>query len=77
MVRSTGVWTPALTEALKDFQTALGVEPTGTVDAATLAALEEAIAEAQAEASASPTSEPSTPSSRTRASRARPTPSAT
>ena len=51
---------PALTEALKDFQTALGVEPTGTVDAATLAALEKAIAEAQAEPSASPTSEPST-----------------
>ena len=55
-----GMWTPALTEALKDFQTALGVEPTGTVDAATLAALEKAIAEAQAEPSASPTSEPST-----------------
>ena len=31
-----GVWTPALTEALKDFQTELGVEPTGTVDAATI-----------------------------------------
>ena len=30
------MWTPALTEALKDFQTALGVEPTGTVDAATM-----------------------------------------
>jgi peptidoglycan hydrolase-like protein with peptidoglycan-binding domain len=55
-----GMWTPALTEALKDFQTALGVEPSGTVDAATLAALEKAIAEAQAEPSASPTSEPST-----------------
>ena len=30
-----GEWTPALTEALKDFQTELGVKPTGTVDAAT------------------------------------------
>jgi murein L,D-transpeptidase YcbB/YkuD len=55
-----GTWTPALTEAMKDFQTALGVEPSGTVDAATLAALEKAIAEARAEPSDSPTSEPST-----------------
>jgi peptidoglycan hydrolase-like protein with peptidoglycan-binding domain len=39
-----GVWTPALTEALKAFQTALGVEPTGTVDAATVSAFEKAIA---------------------------------
>ena len=58
-----GVWTPALTEALKDFQTELGVEPTGTVDAATLTALEKAIEEAQAEPSESPTSEAATPSS--------------
>jgi murein L,D-transpeptidase YcbB/YkuD len=58
-----GVWTPALTEALKDLQTALGVQPTGTVDAATLAALETAAAEALSEPSASPTSEPSAPSS--------------
>jgi murein L,D-transpeptidase YcbB/YkuD len=57
-----GMWTPALTEALKDFQTALGVEPSGTVDAATLAALEKAIAEARVEPSASPTSEPPTAS---------------
>jgi peptidoglycan hydrolase-like protein with peptidoglycan-binding domain len=41
-----GKWTPALTEALKDFQTALGVKPTGTVDAATISALEKAIADA-------------------------------
>ena len=59
-----GQWTPALTEALKDFQTELGVKPTGTVDAATIAALEKAIAEAQAEApspttSATPTTSPS------------------
>jgi hypothetical protein len=57
------VWTPALTEALKDFQTELGVKPTGTVDAATLAALEKANEDAQAESSAAPTSEPTTPSS--------------
>jgi len=43
-----GEWTPALTEALKEFQTELGVKPTGTVDAATVAALERAIAEASA-----------------------------
>jgi peptidoglycan hydrolase-like protein with peptidoglycan-binding domain len=55
-----GMWTPALTEALKDFQTALGVKPSGTVDAATLAAFEKAIADAQAEPSPSATSEPST-----------------
>ncbi len=41
-----GEWTPALTEALKEFQTELGVQPTGTVDAATISALERAIAEA-------------------------------
>lgn len=40
-----GVWTPALTEALKNFQVALGVPPTGAVDAATVAALQKAIAE--------------------------------
>jgi peptidoglycan hydrolase-like protein with peptidoglycan-binding domain len=50
-----GQWTPALTEALKEFQTALGVKPTGTVDAATIAALEQAIAEASPEPSASST----------------------
>ena len=50
-----GQWTPALTEALKEFQTALGVKPTGTVDAATIAALEQAISEASPEPSASPT----------------------
>ncbi|QIG41106.1 peptidoglycan-binding protein [Microbacterium sp. 4R-513] len=40
-----GVWTPALTEAVMAFQTELGVPPTGTVDAVTIAALEHAIAE--------------------------------
>lgn len=56
-----GEWTPELTEALQDFQTALGVTPTGTVDAATVAALEKAIAEPQAAASSAP-STPATPS---------------
>jgi peptidoglycan hydrolase-like protein with peptidoglycan-binding domain len=56
-----GKWTPALTEALKSFQTALGVEPTGTVDAATIAALEHAVATAKApESSESTTSSTST-----------------
>ena len=41
-----GEWTPALTEALKAFQTELGVKPTGTVDAATIAALDRMIGEA-------------------------------
>ncbi len=50
-----GEWTPALTEALESFQAELGVEPTGTVDAATVAALEQAIADAAEEPSASPT----------------------
>jgi len=55
-----GNWTPALTEALNKFQTELGVKPTGTVDAATIAALEKAIAQAKASASSSapPTSAP-------------------
>jgi hypothetical protein len=39
-----GQWTPELTQALMNFQTALGVEPTGVVDAATLAAFQQAIA---------------------------------
>jgi peptidoglycan hydrolase-like protein with peptidoglycan-binding domain len=57
-----GEWTPELTAALEDFQTELGVKPTGTVDAATIAALEEAIAEAQAEPSEAATSDAPTPS---------------
>ncbi|MBW6438782.1 peptidoglycan-binding protein [Actinoplanes hulinensis] len=39
-----GTWTDELTEALKAFQKDLGVEPTGTVDAATIAAVEHALA---------------------------------
>jgi peptidoglycan hydrolase-like protein with peptidoglycan-binding domain len=38
-----GMWSPQLTDALKAFQTALGVEPTGAVDAATLAAFQQAL----------------------------------
>jgi murein L,D-transpeptidase YcbB/YkuD len=51
-----GTWTPALTEALQTFQVELGVEPTGTVDAATIAAFERALAELQ------PPESPPTPS---------------
>ncbi len=57
-----GEWTPALTDALERFQTELGVDPTGTVDAATVAALEKAIREASEEPSASPTDATETPS---------------
>jgi peptidoglycan hydrolase-like protein with peptidoglycan-binding domain len=60
-----GEWTPALTKALKEFQTALGVKPTGTVDAATVAALEKALAEAGSTSTASPTSATPSPSSQT------------
>ena len=42
-----GAWTTELTDALEAFQTDLGVEPTGVVDAATVAAFEAAIAAAQ------------------------------
>ena len=43
-----GVWTDELTQALMDFQTALGVEPTGVVDAATIAAFQQALANLEA-----------------------------
>jgi murein L,D-transpeptidase YcbB/YkuD len=70
-----GEWTPALTEALMSFQTELGVKPTGTVDSATIAALEQAIASAQApESSPSPASPQSTPASTS--TNAPPTPTA-
>lgn len=56
-----GVWTPALTEALMAFQSKLGVEPTGKVDAATISAVEKELAELK---QPKPTSSPSpTPSS--------------
>lgn len=51
-----GVWTEELTAALEKLQKDLGVEVTGTVDAATIAALEKAIAEATATPSPSPSS---------------------
>ncbi|MGX5772936.1 peptidoglycan-binding domain-containing protein [Microbacterium trichothecenolyticum] len=53
-----GVWTPELTSAVQAFQTELGVEPTGTVDAATIAAFEQAISDLQ-EAASAPTPSPS------------------
>ncbi len=50
-----GKWTPELTDALKAFQTELGVEPTGAVDVATLAAFQEALAALQGSATSSTT----------------------
>ena len=49
-----GVWTDELTVALEKLQKDLGVKVTGTVDAATIAAVEKAIAEADAITSTSP-----------------------
>ena len=54
-----GQWTPELTKALKELQTELAVKPTGTVDAATIAAVEKAITTAQSAASATPSATPS------------------
>ena len=56
-----GQWSDELTEALEQFQTDLGVEPTGTVDAATITAFEQALAALQSP-SPSATSESPTPS---------------
>jgi murein L,D-transpeptidase YcbB/YkuD len=56
-----GNWTPALTEAVKAFQTDLGVAPTGSVDVATVRAVETAIAEARAPET--PSGSPESPSS--------------
>ena len=58
-----GVWTDDLTEALMAFQTALGVEPTGAVDAATLAAFEQALAEMQTSTATTTTTSPSSTTS--------------
>ena len=49
-----GVWTDELTVALEKLQKDLGVKVTGTVDAATIAALEKAIAEKGAQPSTVP-----------------------
>lgn len=54
-----GVWTPALTDAVKALQVELGVEATGTVDAATVAAFQKAIAELAAPPTPEPPPEPS------------------
>ncbi len=51
-----GKWTQELTDALKGFQTALGVPPTGAVDAATLAAFEQALASVKTAVTATTTS---------------------
>ncbi len=48
-----GKWTDELTAALKEFQTKLGVKPTGEVDAATLEAFEQSLSELKASATAS------------------------
>ena len=53
-----GVWTDELTQALMDFQTALGVEPTGAVDAATIAAFQQALANLEAGATPTTTAAP-------------------
>ena len=55
-----GVWTDELTQALMDFQAALGVEPTGVVDAATIAAFEQALANLQSGAPATTAAPPAT-----------------
>lgn len=57
-----GIWTPELTEAVKALQTELGVEPSGTVDAATITAIHKAIAELkQPEPPATPAPAPAPP----------------
>jgi predicted lipoprotein with Yx(FWY)xxD motif len=65
-----GVWTDELTQALMDFQTALGVEPTGAVDAATIAAFQQALANLESGSSSTTTAPPTEPSA------PRPTPTA-
>jgi peptidoglycan hydrolase-like protein with peptidoglycan-binding domain len=55
-----GEWTPELTDALEEAQTALGVPPTGEVDAATLNALEQTIAQAKTPTTATSGSQTST-----------------
>jgi peptidoglycan hydrolase-like protein with peptidoglycan-binding domain len=55
-----GNWTPALTDALKKFQTELGVPATGAVDAATIAAFESELSKGRSSAS-SPSPSTSTP----------------
>ncbi|MGX5772658.1 peptidoglycan-binding domain-containing protein [Microbacterium trichothecenolyticum] len=55
-----GVWSPALSEAVKAVQVELGVEPTGAVDAATISAFHHAIENvAKSEPTESPAPSPS------------------
>lgn len=58
-----GVWIDELTAALQEFQVSLGVEPTGVVDTATLAAFQQALAGAPA--APTPTVAPTTPAATT------------
>ncbi|WP_174262446.1 peptidoglycan-binding protein [Actinoplanes sp. OR16] len=60
-VEVDGVWTDELTEALKTFQESLNVEPTGTVDAATIAAVEKTLAENDPAEQAAPSAGASVP----------------
>ncbi|HVM65335.1 MAG TPA: peptidoglycan-binding domain-containing protein, partial [Acidimicrobiales bacterium] len=60
-----GNWTPELTDALKKFQTALGVPATGAVDAATLAAMQQAVSNGTAPGATTTTSAGSSTSSTT------------
>jgi peptidoglycan hydrolase-like protein with peptidoglycan-binding domain len=57
-----GQWTDELTDALKQFQTDLGVEPTGEVDSATITAFTKALEEATATPTPTPTSPSPDPS---------------
>jgi peptidoglycan hydrolase-like protein with peptidoglycan-binding domain len=50
-----GKWTPELTDALKKFQTQLGVPATGVVDPATLSAIETTVTESKASSGTSST----------------------
>lgn len=57
-----GQWSDELTQALEALQVDLGVEPTGTVDAATIVAFQEALATAGQTPTPSPSPESATPS---------------
>ena len=57
-----GQWSDELSQALEAMQEDLGVEPTGTVDAATIAAFEEALATARETPTPSPSPESASPS---------------
>ena len=50
-----GEWTDALTAALQAFQTDLGVEPTGVIDPATIAAAQQAVEDARTPATTTTT----------------------